>query len=166
VLIWPGPMMGFNELRPWHSGLFSKINGARCFIWCVRLTMHSQSSIHKKALLFTRICAGVAVVAFVIRVVSSGGFHPAFILLSYIAVVALLSRLLRKRGSSRRKAALFPNAPMAGLMIVALIFDDTNRAIERQLLPGWVVAAIFLAIGLVMSTIMVCRGSKKSEDSV
>lgn len=124
-----------------------------------------ESSIQKKALLLIRIFAGLAVIYFVIRVLTAGGFHPALvILLSYIAVVALLSGILRKRGSPRHKAALIPNAPMAALMIVAMVFGDAKAAIERQLLPAWVVAGIFLAIGLIVSTIMACRGSKRNEE--
>lgn len=125
-----------------------------------------ESSTQKKAMLFVRIFAGAAVIYFLIRVLAAGGFHPALvILLAYPAVVAVLSGILRKRGSRRYKAALFPNAPMAVLTVAAMVFGDTDRAIERQLLPDWVVAAIFLVIGLVVSTTMVCRGSKRNEHS-
>lgn len=143
-----------------------KLSGTGPLLRSVRPTMRSASSIQKRALVFIRILASVAVIYFVARLLTAGGFHPALvILLSYPAVVALLSGILCKRGSPRYKAALLPNAPMAVLMVAGMIFGDTDRAIERQVLPAWVVAAIFLAIGLVVSAVMVCRASKRNEDS-
>lgn len=126
--------------------------------------MRGESSIHKMAIVFTRIFAGAAVIYFVARVLSAGGFHPALVmLLSYPAVVALLSGLLRKRGSPRYKAVLFPNVPMAVLMVAAMVVGDTDGAIQRQLLPVWVIAAIFLVIGLVVSTIITWKSSTRNE---
>jgi hypothetical protein len=99
------------------------------------------------------------------RVLTAGGFNPALLIfLAYPAVLALLSGILRKRGSPRYKAVLFPNAPMAVLMVAAMVFGDTDAAIQRQLLPVWVVAAIFWAIGLLVSALMACRASKRNED--
>jgi len=45
-----------------------------------------------------------------------------------------------------------------------MVFGETDRRIERQLLPDWVVAGVFLIVGLLVSTIAVCAVARKNDN--
>ncbi len=125
----------------------------------------SESLAQRKARLFAKICGSLAITAFLIRAVVSGSLNVSLmILVVYVAIIALVSGMIRKRGASRRKAAFLANGPMGVLMICAMVFGETDRKIELQLLPDWVVAGIFLIVGLLVSTIAVCAVSKKNDN--
>jgi hypothetical protein len=127
--------------------------------------LSSGSLAQRKARFFAKICGGLAITALVIRAVVSGGLNiGVMILVVYVAIIALVTGRIRKRGASRGKAAFLANGPMGVLMICAMVFGETDRRIERQLLPDWVVAGVFLFVGLLVSTIAVCAVARKSDN--